>query len=387
MDFISSIHECLAKSDKIIELIKKNAFGNDESKKLVKLFSGTQAAKMVGVTRESIRLAEKAGKVSQPSLKKGTKKYYSLSEINTLRDFFNTRPKRREGTGAKSLLIMNFKGGVRKTTIALHQAQYLALRGYKVLFIDTDSQASGTTMFGYTPDLDISTQETIIPFFHGESSDLGYCIKRTYFDGLDLIPSYLNLYDLDFFIINKVKQDGNLNFFKKLREGIDTIRNNYDFIIIDAPPSLGAMSINLLYAADAIVIPVPPVIQDFCSTRQFFDLLISLQQYIPAKGYDFIKLLISKHDGKKETEAFVRLLNSTFPSEIMMRNHFKDTSEVVRASAHLQSVYELNDVKGRETYNRALGIINNVCGEIEELLLSSYSGIVNKSARREVEIW
>lgn len=407
MDLGAVLEQCIDKSDKIIELIKTKVYGDSSNKKLIKLFPVTQVASLVGVTRETIRLAEKNGKVSPPTVKKGPKKYYSLAEINTLRDFFGTRPGVSKESKGKTLLVMNFKGGVRKTTLALHQAQFLALKGYKVLLVDTDSQASATTMLGYTPDLDIAPEETILPFFKGDKQDLKYCVKKTYFEGLDLIPSCLSLYDVEFGMVIERIEDAKLSEEEKkkkkqreitenkrtipqtqrLRAGLDTVRADYDFIIIDAPPSMGLMSFSILYAADSIVIPVPPVLQDFCSTRQFFFLLQELQPFLVKQGYDFVKLLISRHDGKVETENFVKLLNSVFPSEMMMKNHFKDTFEVVRASSYLQTVYELEDIKSRPTYNRALDIINNVCSEIEELLLESSKTKLAKGGKREPALW
>ena len=89
-------------------------------------------------------------------------------------------------------------GGVWKTTTAINAAHYFALKGYKVLFIDADSQGSGTQCFGYIPDNDIDDDSTLLPYLLGEITSLKPAIRSTYWDGLDLIPANLALYNAEF---------------------------------------------------------------------------------------------------------------------------------------------------------------------------------------------
>ncbi|MFO1259312.1 MAG: AAA family ATPase [Gammaproteobacteria bacterium] len=388
MKLTDVLTRCIDKADSVIEIIKEDAFGSHQNKELKRKFSITQAAKMIGVSREAIRLAEKTGRIAPPKTIIKNRKVYDLSEINVLRDQFGTRPLRKKGDEPFILLFMNFKGGVRKTTISVHQAQYLALKGYKVLLIDADSQASATAMFGLTPDMDLSEDETMHGFLTGEKDSLDYCIKKTYWDGIDLIPSNLTLYDVEYIITKQAYSGSSNEFYKRLRKGIDGIKENYDFIIIDAPPSLGLISINLIYAADGIIVPMPPIIQDFCSTRMFFDLVRSVISEIQEREFKFVKLLISKNDGYPHTEAFIRYIKEVFSSDLILNSYFRDTQEIPKAAMTLQSLYEFTGAKSNETNKRALNIINTICHEIETLITSSWpSGHGSIKRAEEAMIW
>jgi chromosome partitioning protein len=88
---------------------------------------------------------------------------------------------------------------VGKSTVAVHLAQYLAIRGYRVALIDCDSQASATTLFGYVPDLDLEEDDTLYPFLReDERSSLEYALRKTHFDGLELIPANLRLFQSEY---------------------------------------------------------------------------------------------------------------------------------------------------------------------------------------------
>ncbi|MBH9807654.1 chromosome partitioning protein, partial [Clostridioides difficile] len=77
---------------------------------------------------------------------------------------FGTRPWRKPEDPCAVIAVQNFKGGVGKSTLSVHLAQYLAIQGYRVCLIDCDSQASSTTLFGYVPDLDLTENQTLYPF-------------------------------------------------------------------------------------------------------------------------------------------------------------------------------------------------------------------------------
>src|SRR3546814_17127174 len=78
------------------------------------------------------------------------------------------------------MAVQNFKGGVGKSTLAVHLAQYLAIQGYRVALIDCDSQASATTLFGYVPDLDLTEDDTLSPFLRqDELASLDSALRRS----------------------------------------------------------------------------------------------------------------------------------------------------------------------------------------------------------------
>src|SRR3546814_587919 len=142
-----------------------------------------------------------------------------------MRGTFGTRPWRAPSDPVSILAVQNFKGGVGKSTTAVHLAQNLAIRGYRVLLIDCDSQASATTLFGYVPDLDLSEDETLYPYLReGERGTLEYAIKKTHFDGLDLIPANLRLFQSEYELAARMAR-GQGALLNRLAQGIASVRS------------------------------------------------------------------------------------------------------------------------------------------------------------------
>jgi chromosome partitioning protein len=365
---------CIANGKKVFEVIKDTNFTPDRVKKLNRVFTLSEAAKLVGVSTESIRKAELSGKITKAETdEKSKRRTFSLKEINECRDYFKKRPGRRKGDDPTTVAFINFKGGVYKSTASLHFAQYMALQGYKVLFVDTDSQATSTQFFGIIPDNDEQELSTIAKFLTGEVSTLAGSILKTSWEGLDIIPANLGLYEAEITVPMRAAS-GSLNrqFYTMLKDGIETVKNDYDLIVIDAPPSLGIISMNVVYAADGLVIPVPPLFADFSSTLEFFAMLRDVAETLGDREFKFIKLLVSKFDGSDEAKTFVKVIRQVFGGDLVMNSIFSNTAEIPRASQDLKSVYEITDIRVKQTYSRAIDILNRVNGELETVIRSTW---------------
>lgn len=130
------------------------------------------------------------------------RRLYSAEEIDQIRSVMARTgrngeaylPGRREGDNLQIISIVNFKGGSSKTTTAIHLAQRYALRGYRVLAVDMDPQASLTTMFGFRPEIEFAETGTIYDALRYEDPvPLSQVIRKTYFHNLDLVPAGLML--------------------------------------------------------------------------------------------------------------------------------------------------------------------------------------------------
>lgn len=361
---------------KALDIIHKRAF-NPESEKKLRFWGVNDVCKMIGRSRKTLADAEKDKKVALPLIDPTTnKKMYSLEHINTLRDYFGTRPAKPIGSDPAIISVANFKGGVWKTSTCIHAAQYFALKGYRVLIIDEDSQGSVTQCFGYIPDKDIEEKETLLPFLVGDTESIETVIRKTYWPGLDLIPANLALYNAEFIlpVINSQKRASGekFEFYKILKTGLDSVKQNYDIILIDCPPSMGMLSINALYAANALLIPIPPSMLDFSSTVQFFGMLNDVVSKLGDIHYNFIRLLITKHEKSNNAKMLTDIIRQLYGNYVQL-SVSPNSEAVKKAGTELRSVYEVEKYLGsKKTLERIIHAMDQVNAELEELILHTW---------------
>jgi chromosome partitioning protein len=357
-------------------------------RKTLRKFVGPEVAMLLGLKVETLyRRLDR-----QPNLPQGTtanprRREFSLEEIFALRQAFDLAAKRAPGQSGLVVSICNFKGGVAKTTTAAHLAQYLVMHGYRVLLVDLDAQASLTQLFGILPHTEVGDEQTVRTFlegpnFRGETNpnwtgDLRSVVQSTHWHNLDLIASNLGVYGSEFAIAARLRDEEGFAFHRPLSEGLAPLRADYDVIILDTAPSLSFVNSNAMFAADGLLITLPPAMIDLQSSSLFFELVAELMEAFnrseaQPKRYDFASILLTRVRPNDGTHAQIsKWVRQFFPQETCAHTMVQ-SSALEKVGPELLTLYEVAEYDGdRRTLERAIDAMNSANGEIEQLIRHS----------------
>jgi chromosome partitioning protein len=373
---LAGLSDLLDRSASFIRKMHEIGAAPDGTKKLRRLYSPGEAASMVGRDRTTLaRVEVDENVVGTVARDPATNRRlgYSLEQVQAFRAHFGTLPGR--GSAQDQPLVLgcqNFKGGTGKSTLSTLLSNYLGEHGHRVLLVDTDSQATTTSFFGLVPDVDLTINDTLFPYLNGDRSTLEYAIRKTHWPTVDLIPACLRLSDVEVGGILRVATEedpeARREFFKELRYGIATVANRYDVILVDTPPSLGVLSLMVLVAANALIVPTTAKMADFASTVQFFTMISDyIQKIDPEKNYYWIRVLVtqfsrrgkqSKED-KTLQEQFVEAMGKVF-GDLKFKHAMFESAEIQSAAATFNTPYEQE-----KPNRRVLTQLEHVFAEIE----------------------
>lgn len=354
-----------------------------EDRKALRRFSSTEVAELLRVSPSNLRNRHKDGSFPEVYSDNRGHRFYSAEEIDDLRGILARtgknadayRPGRRDGDRCQVISVVNFKGGSSKTTATIHLAQRFALRGYRVLALDLDPQASLTTFFGFRPELEFAESGTIYDALRYEGRvPLSSVIQKTYFHNLDMVPAGLLLSEYETETANALARRQQPIFAERLSLALDEVEADYDLIMIDCPPQLGFLTLTALAASTGLLVTVVPGMLDIASMSQFLKLASETVQAVEeAIGrrvtWDFVKFLITRYEPSDGPQTqMAGYLRSILAGQVMTEPMLKSTA-ISDAGMTQQTIYEVDPSQLiRKTIDRALSSVNNVADELEQTI-------------------
>ena len=436
-----------AQSLKVQSWIRRQTF-SPENEKTLRRFSSWEVSELIlGVNQSTFR-----GKLaSDPTLpsgeveEDGRQRWFNLDEVNELRRRLRFKgkslmPERPTGKRAVRVAVANFKGGAGKSTVALHMAHAAALRGYRVLTVDFDPQATLSHSMGVN---DVAEENTVWGIMvrdlvreterlnasaRGAESGLGADVRTlpssirdlgleslrtddfiasTSWPSIDLIPSCANAAFVEFASAQYRHLVPDWSFFACVSRFLDGLPNDaYDLVVFDCPPAIGYQSMNAVFAADVLYIPSGPGYWEYDSTTSFLGQLAEALEDLAAgfgsaspdhifpagkthglgkmnlpKVFQDVRFLMTRYEpGNELHRAMLEAFRKVFGDRVT-QNPVELTRAVEQSGRFLSSVYEIDYREmTRDTWKRARNTFDRAFLEFEETVQKAWTQIDTEEA-------
>ena len=328
------------------------------------------------------------------TMEAGNRRTFSLEEIHEIQQKLfeagkiplELYPNKVDGEITSKLLIYNLKGGVSKTTTAVNLSQLLAIRGFKVLVVDLDPQASCSDLFDICADVDglpsiydvlryESVEDNIKPI------PIADVIQATYFPNIDLVPGSISLTEFEYETATAAARG--IPFYSRIADALELVEDAYDVIIYDTPPHMSFCVIAALYASNSMLIPLSAGMLDVVSLVKFLDLasstLESIENVNPQKRFDFIRILLTRYaPGDPAQLQLASFLRNTL-GDAMMNVDFLNSTAIYDSGNTMSPLLEVDpSTFTRKTYDRILESLQGIALEVEEEIMVGRGRLVDE---------
>lgn len=369
-----------ADSQKLSDMLERhrvNVFEPTEQK-VLRDFTSAEAAGFLKITPGNLRRMHHEGRIPEVKTDNSKRRLYSLADIQAIREAIaeNNKnyllPNRRGDEHCQVFTVSTFKGGSGKTTSVLNLAQVMAMRGYRVLCVDLDPQASLTAQFGLGTHrrLEKSIYDVIK---YDDPSVMSDVVMKTYFHNLDLAPGSITLTEFETTTPSALRIPGELPFYYRLKSAIAEVSDNYDMVFIDCPPQLGFLTLSAVFSATGLFVPIVPSMIDVESLSQYLEMMEAVIMEMKGHGVEldaqFIRYFMCRYDTTDSTTAqMAGFLRMIFGNRLFT-NTFVKSAAVPDAGVHQKTIYEVARSEiTRSTLDRALENFNAVADEVEQVI-------------------
>ncbi len=244
----------------------------------------------------------------------------------------------------KIISIINHKGGVGKTTITVNVGYALAEAGHRVLIVDLDPQANATLHFS-----DGSLTPTLYEMLNGEVQ-----AHPTSHENLHLLPSNLELMKAE------LENRSNVNGYMRLRRVLDKVRGNYDYVLIDCPPSVGWYTQNALNSSDFVLVPVEPSLMSTVGLELIDNLIAEAREFINP-NLTLLGYVISNYQGFVVQKHFIQQVKEQYDKPLF-DTIIRRYKVVTEATAMQESVltYQADSNSAEDFKNLANELIQKI---------------------------
>lgn len=352
-----------------------------DAQKGLRSYSMKEVGDFIGINPNTFRhyIKTYADKMPTGTLVNGNRRYFTAEEMQEIREFLwkegrisiKEYRRRQPGEELKVITVFNLKGGVSKTSSTTNLAQLLALRGYRLLLVDLDAQASMTNLFGLSPELmpDMPSSYNVVSY--KAPLPIREVIRKTYFPGIALVPASMDIIEFEYETALSFR-DGKSGspFHSRMAEALDQVRDDYDIVMFDTPPQLSFAVISALFASTGMLIPLTASMLDVMSLATFMDMASELMQVVEEqdrdKTYDFIRFLITRYETGDQPQLQVASYLRTVLGDSVMSNEFVKSTAIGDAANTKQPVLEVEprDMT-KSTYDRIVTSISGIADEVE----------------------
>jgi chromosome partitioning protein len=359
-----------------------------DARKSLRKFSMREAADFIKVNPNTFRhyVSSMGDKIPTGELDKSNRRYFTLEEIHEIQRVLfeegKTDPKiypRRSGDEPCMVITcFNLKGGSGKTSSNIHISQRLSLSGFRVLLVDSDSQASLTNMFGITPEYD-PDMLTLYDMIRYEDPVLARdVIQKTYFPNIDLIPAAMSLMEFEYETALSFRTGARSGaFHTRIANALEPVLGDYDVVVFDTPPQLSFAVIAALFASRGVLIPLNASMLDVMSLASFLamagNLMEVVETHAPDHGFDFIKVLITRYEATDQPQVQMASFLRTILGSSVMTTEFVKSTAIGDAGTTKQTVFEVEPREvNKKTYDRAIESISRITEEVEQEIFRAW---------------